>query len=158
VLRRRRVRVLTGVRGSNRLALAALVGLLVAGILGMHALATHGTPAAATAGSGSVAVPVAEHVAELHGEAHRDHAGTNAAVAGSPRPGPGSGHDMGSMVMLCVAMLAAAAVTLLVLLVGGSRGPLLPAAFAPAPVPARAPRWVHSTGPPHEWAFSVVRC
>ncbi|MDT0185945.1 DUF6153 family protein [Microbacterium sp. ARD31] len=147
VRRRRRVRVLTGVRGSGRLPLAALVGLLVAGILGMHALATHGTPAAVTASSGNVAVPVAGHAAELHGEAHRDHEGTTTG-----------NHDMGSMVMLCVAMLAAAAVTLLVLLVGGSRGPLLPGAFEPAPVPARAPRWVRSTGPPHEWAFSVVRC
>jgi hypothetical protein len=130
----------------------------------MHALATHGTPTAATAGSGSVVVPVAGHAAELHGEAHRDHAGTTTgAVAGSPRPDPGSGrdmgsHDMGSMAMLCVAMLAAAAVTLLVRLVGGLRRPLLPAAFAPACVRVRAPRWVRSTGPPPQCAFSVVRC
>lgn len=158
VLGRRHLRVLTGVRGSNRLALVTLVGLLVAGILGMHALATHGSPGAASAGSGSVAAPVPGHAAELHGEAHGDHAGTTGAVEESPRPRPGSGHDMGSMVMLCVAMLAAAGVTLLVLLVGGLRRHALPAAFAPARVRARAPQWVRSTGPPPQCAFSVVRC
>ena len=70
----------------------------------------------------------------------------------------GSGHDMSSMVMLCVVMLAAAALTLLALLAAGFVRPLLPAAFKPAPVRERVLQWMRDTGPPAVWAFSVVRC
>ena len=60
--------------------------------------------------------------------------------------------------MLCVVMLAGAALTLLVLLVVSVRRPLLPASFAPAVVPARVLEWVRGTGPPPVWRFSVIRC
>jgi hypothetical protein len=65
---------------------------------------------------------------------------------------------MASMVMLCVVMLAAAALTLLLVLAAGVIRPLLPAAFEPAVVSERAVQWVRGTGPPHEWQFSVIRC
>ena len=82
---------------------------------------------------------------------------TSGAHTGSD-PGSGSGHDMGTMAMLCVVMLAAAALTLLVLLAVRVVRPLLPSAFHPAAAPARALQWVRGTGPPHVWAFSVIRC
>ena len=149
---RRSLRVLPAVPLGGRTALAALVGALVVGILGMHSLASHGSPAvpptaaatthssdttmAATSSEGPHARP--DHD-QAHGQAH------------------GQGHGM-SMVMLCVVMLAAAALTLLAMLVAGFVRPLLPDAFRPAVVRARAPQWVRGSGPPHEWAFSVIRC
>ena len=65
---------------------------------------------------------------------------------------------MAGMVMLCVVMLAAAALTLLVVLAARLFRPLLPAAFMPAAVRERALQWVRGTGPPYEWQFSVIRC
>jgi hypothetical protein len=161
------LRVRTAARLSSRGALAALVGLLVVGILGMHALATHGTPAT-PAGAATMAMPTATsgHQGAMTSDdslhAHEHPADTTTAPAGSPggSPGavPGSGHDLGDMVMLCVAMLAAAAVTLLLLLAVRIIGALLPAAFQPAAARVRARQWVRGTGPPHVWAFSVIRC
>ena len=60
--------------------------------------------------------------------------------------------------MLCVVMLAAAALTLLALLATGFFRRLQPEAFMPAAVRERALQWVHDNGPPHEWQFSVIRC
>jgi hypothetical protein len=65
---------------------------------------------------------------------------------------------MAGMVMLCVVMLAAAALTLLVVLAAALFRPLLPAAFMPAAVRERTFQWVRGAGPPHEWQFSVIRC
>lgn len=160
----------TGGRG----AVAALVGALVLGILGMHALANHGAPAAAgTASStmsmtGTAAVTSAHEAAMASGDSHDGHAHSTAtkssmaapgaSVEAGDDPGPGSGHGMASMVMLCVVMLAAAALTLLTLIATGFLRRLQPAAFMPAAVLERALRWVRGTGPPHEWQFSVIRC
>ena len=65
---------------------------------------------------------------------------------------------MANMVMLCVVMLAAAALTLLVLLSVRFARQVLPAAFQPAALRADALAWVRGTGPPYAWQFSVIRC
>lgn len=144
-----------GARGRGWLVL--LVGALVAGIFGMHALGSHGTPgpaarpatdvtsgavASSTAAMTTMTTPGVRDGAASLGDAHMAH----------------EGHDTTSMVVLCVVMLAAAAVTLLVLLAGGLVRALLPDTFAPAAVRARARPWVRGAGPPPEWQFSVIRC
>ena len=163
----RLLRVPTAARPGGRTALAAFVAALVVGILGMHALAIHGTtPATASADASSVAMtggmPAPEPTASgdpHHGQAHAVTSGASTSAADDEADtGSGSGHDMGTMAMLCVVMLAAAALTLLVLLAVRIARPLLPAAFHPAAAPARALQWVRGTGPPHVWAFSVIRC
>ena len=153
---------------SARTALAAFVGALVVGILGMHALATHGTtPTPAVAAASSMALTGTTHARDATMNAGGPSAGhdhSTASDAGSDvlnsaaHTGTGSGHDMRTMVMLCVVMLAAAALTLLVLLAVRIVRPLLPAAFHPAVALPRAAEWVRGTGPPHVWAFSVIRC
>jgi hypothetical protein len=55
-------------------------------------------------------------------------------------------------------MLAAAALTLLVLLAVGFVRRVLPTTFQPAAVRAQALQWVRGTGPPYVWQFSVIRC
>jgi hypothetical protein len=152
----------------GRTALAALVGALVVGILGMHALASHGNPAAHAASSStlsSAGMPADHDAAMAAAESHAGHAHAAAAAGASAQgastdmdAGASSGHGMNTMVMLCVVMLAAAALTLLVRLAGGPFRPLLPAAFKPAAVRERVLRWVRGTGPPPVWAFSVIRC
>lgn len=102
------------------------------------------------------------------GDSHDGHAHSTAtqspiaapgsSVEDGADPGSGSGHGMASMVMLCVVMLAAAALTLLALLATGFLRRLQPEAFMPVAVRERALQWVHDTGPPHEWQFSVIRC
>ena len=156
------LRVPTALSLRGRATLGALVVALVVGILGMHALASHGTPATA-ATSASVSDVSSAHIAAMStGASHEGHHAADVrasdrmvAEAGADS---GSWHHQSSMVMLCVVMLAAAALTLLVLLVVGLIRPLLPAAFLPAAVRARARQWVRGTGPPHEWQFSVIRC
>lgn len=166
---RRPLRVLTAARPSGRTALAAVVAALVVGILGMHALATHGTTpatASAAAAASSMAMtggmPAPEPTTSGDSHQGREHAVTSgastSAADNAADTGSGSGHDMGTMAMLCVVMLAAAALTLLVLLAVRIVRPLLPAAFHPAAAPARTLQWVRGTGPPHVWAFSVIRC
>jgi hypothetical protein len=170
---RRNLRVPTAARLSGRTALAAFVAALVVGILGMHALGTHGTttaPAPATASSTATtgAMPAHESMTSGDSSPAHDHAAvssasTSATTSGADTEaeadaGSGSGHDMGAMAVLCVVMLAAAALRFLVLLAVRIVRPLLPAAFHPAAAPARALPWVRGTGPPHVWAFSVIRC
>ncbi len=166
---RRFLRVPAAARPSGRTALAGLVVALVVGILGMHALASHGTPAAPAAASSAMSMPgmTAGHDAAMpSGDLHaaRPHHASAAqfsdhsSAGSSPGAGSGSGHGMAGMVMLCVVMLAAAGLTLLAVLAAGLLRPLLPVAFMPAAVRARALQWVRGTGPPHEWQFSVIRC
>ena len=163
---RRHLRVPLVARLTGRTALATLVAALVMGILGMHALASHGTPAAATALTDASAMSMpgtnsAHHAALTSAEVHEVHpcvvtaTGTSMSGVG---PDSGSEHGIASMVMLCVVMLAAAAPTWLVLLVAGVLRPLLPAAFWPAAAPQRALRRLRGAGPPSAWQFSVIRC
>lgn len=165
------LRVPTAARPAKRTVLAGLVAALVLGILGMHALATHGTPAPATAAASSTTTNgmrstsgTGTHDAAMaSGGSHEPHAHPAADVQSSPVASvdgtpAGSSHHMNTMVMLCVAMLAAAALTLLVLLAVRILRPLLPAAFLPAAVRERTRQWVRHTGPPAVWKFSVIRC
>lgn len=163
---RRSLRARAAVPSSGaRTAVAALVSALVVGILGMHALASDGTAAAAPAASSSMTGMSSAHEAAMaSGDSHDEHAhAANAqpplAAAGTGADSnPGSGHDMANMVMLCVVMLAAAALTLLVLLAVRFVRTVLPAAFQPAAMRAHALQWVRGTGPPYVWQFSVIRC
>lgn len=162
---RRFLRVRAAARPGGRTALAGLVVALVVGILGMHALASHGTPAAPAAAAGAMSMPgsTAGHEAAMaSGGAYvaqsQDLPAAQLSDHASAGSGSGSGHDMAGMVMLCVVMLAAAGLTLLAVLAAGLLRPLLPVAFLPAAGRAQAPRWVRGTGPPHEWQFSVIRC
>ena len=137
--------------------LAAVVVSIVLGILGMHALSTHGVMSdmdhAAMSGDtgGATSEP-----ADGAPAGRNLTAVTDPAAAGSGEDG---GHDMGGMVMLCAAMLAATAAALLLLTLGTRRTPrfwaLLPTATT------STTRWVTSrlgTGPPPVWEFSVIRC
>jgi hypothetical protein len=161
---RRVLRVLTGGRGAGRPWLAGLVAALAVGILGMHGLAGHGTPAAAAAPAASMAqmstmVTPAVHDAGMATTSHADHDSRHVSGHDSGHvSGHDSGHGTAGTVMLCVVMLAAAALTLLVVLAAGVLRPLLPDAFMPATVREQALQWVRGTGPPHEWQFSVIRC
>lgn len=169
---RRFLRVPAAARPSGRTALAGLVVALVVGILGMHALASHGTPAAPAAASSAMSMTGMTGMTAVHdaampsGDLHAARAhhasaaqlSDHASAGSSPGAGSGSGHGMAGMVMLCVVMLAAAGLTLLAVLAAGLFRPLLPVAFMPAAVRARALQWVRGTGPPHEWQFSVIRC
>lgn len=160
---RRFLRVRAAARSSGRTAPAVLVAGLVVGILGMHALASRGTPAVPTATSSGITGSASAHAAETAsgqsriGHAHATRAKKPDATAGTNSLS-GSRHDMTSMVMLCVVVLSAAALTLLALLAGRLIRPLLPAAFMSAVVRQRSLQWVRGAGPPCEWQFSVIRC
>jgi hypothetical protein len=153
-----------GGQAGHRTALAALVAALVLGILGMHSLAIHGTPAGFSASPGVPSMAGGAAGASDSSRAHAsktDDVGLLTGKVSGDGSMQGSGHGSGdgmSMLMLCAVMLAAAALTVLVLLVVGIVRPLLPGAFHPAAVRARALQWVRGTGPPHEWHFSVIRC
>jgi hypothetical protein len=147
-----------GLRASALLVPAVLA--VVLGILGMHGLSTHGATAA-----GTPLVDTAPAAASGHATSHpTDHA---AGHPTGPSSGPAADHadqhdhgGAGSTVMLCVAMLVAAAATLVTLLVRRSWPALTRAAQAPCarrshPRPALLRI---GTGPPVAWRFSVVRC
>ena len=147
-----------GARTLTAAGLVAVVGALVLGILGMHGLHQHG---ATTPGSQPVASvsadPHAHHPAPDHTPIATDTAGISSApVVGSLSD---DRESAGDMVMLCVAMLLAAAVGVLLglrLRLIAHRAPLslMPVVRVPTfPATARA-----GTGPPAAWKFSVVRC
>lgn len=146
-----------GVRTLTTAGLAAVVAFLVLGILGMHGL---GPPGATTHTVRPIAAasldPHANHPAPDHTPVTTDAAGTG--VGGLPAT-PVDDESAREMVMVCAAMLLAAAVGALValrLVRFAYRAPLslIPAMRVPAfPVTSRA-----GTGPPAVWEFSVVRC
>ncbi|MCW2833696.1 MAG: hypothetical protein JWN68_1649 [Nocardioides sp.] len=143
--------------------LTAAVAFIVLGIIGMHALSTHGVMSMGITGHSTMTTPVGSHMTGEHGDAHGDPvtssaAGSHAGMS-STAPDGGDGHSLGSMVMLCFAMLAATAGALLLLLLGLRH---IPRVWAHRPTaPATATRWVTArlgTGPPYVWNFSVIRC
>ena len=144
------------------LALLGLVAALVAGILGMHALAGHGTPAAASAVVTAPDGHAAQEGAFAAGASHADHehgaASAHPISSSSHGDADGSGHGLGGVVVLCAAMLAAAALGLLALLVVRlvRRVRLLRLARLAARI--QPVRWARGTGPPPVWQFSVIRC
>lgn len=134
-------------------ALMGLVAVLVAGILGMHALGGHGTPAAATAVVARTGPD--PHAAHEHGAA----ASVPAISAGSTHEGADrSGHGLGGMVVLCAVMLAAAALGLPALLVVRLVRRVRLVRLARLAARIQPVRWVRGTGPPPAWQFSVIRC
>lgn len=141
--------------------LGAFVASIVLGIIGMHALSTHGVMG--TTDHSTMTSPVAAPVAAAHGDMSgaSDASTTEAVHAGvsSTAPKKGEGHSLGSMVMLCFAMLAATAGALLLLLLGLQRAPRV---WAHRPTtPTSVTKWVTArlgTGPPYVWQFSVIRC
>jgi hypothetical protein len=134
---------------------------LVLGIVGMHVLNTHGLLGGAShAAMDMPSAAAAAHMSGTHdgpADAERAAGATGAApsVVAVGDPGHGLGHTM----MLCVAMIALGAGTLLLALLGLRRVPR---------------RWVHlptmptalcksftmrlGTGPPPVWEFSIIRC
>lgn len=148
-------------RGAHRRLLLVVTAAIALGILGMHALSAppagtstvHTTVIGAGAGAGAGATPPSD--APNHGT-HGTH-GTHADSQGDDGAHGSHGDGAGHIMMLCAAMLAAAA-----LLVLGARTRGLTrwwVVLAPAVVDAIAPRPPPGgTGPPAAWRFSVIRC
>ncbi|MEO5664354.1 MAG: hypothetical protein ABIR39_13825 [Nocardioides sp.] len=137
--------------------LTAAVAAVVLGIIGMHALSTHGVMG--TTDHSTMTSPVSSLLDGAHDDTHGSTA-TTGAHAGLPAlPDGGDGHSPGSMVMLCFAMLAAAAGALLLLSLGLRRKPRVRThrrgvlTTVTKVVTARL-----GTGPPYVWNFSVIRC
>ena len=137
--------------------LAAAVVSIVLGIIGMHALNTHGV-------MGNTDHAMTSPATSPMTGAHAD---TSVGMSAGPETGSpagsvpdgGNGPGMGSMVMLCFAMLAATAGAFLVLLLGVRRMPRVWAHLDAAPTTVTG--WVTArlgTGPPPVWEFSVIRC
>jgi len=134
--------------------LTAAVVSIVLGIVGMHALNTHGV--ISNADHASMTSPMTSSHADMSAAPSTSNpAGVTGAAA---VPGKGNGRHVG-MVMLCVAMLAATTGALLLLTLGLRR---TPRAWAQLPtVPTTLTRWVTArlgAGPPPVWKFSVIRC
>lgn len=140
--------------------LAAVVASVVLGIIGMHALSTHGVMG--TTDHSTMTSRVAAPAAAAHGDMSgaSDTSPTRAVHAdvSSTAPKKGEGHSLGSMVMLCFAMLATAG-GLLLLVLGLRRNPRVRVHLPTAPTTVT--KWVTArlgTGPPYVWQFSVIRC
>lgn len=160
----------TTTTSDRRPAVALAVGVvaIVLGILGMHALVTHGVMAGETHDlsgmSGADAMSdMALSDTATSGAARTDPAMFHTAMAGSVPAvavaGGGDHHDMGTMVMLCVAMLAAGAGFFLLIGLALRRCPRPWPLFRATEL--RGPpsfTWRLGTGPPPVWQFSVIRC
>ena len=134
--------------------LAAAVVSIVLGIVGMHALNTHGVTG--NTDHTTMASPMTGAHAGMSPDMSAGQATSNPAGLVSD---DGNGPSMGSMVMLCFAMLAATAGALLLLLLGVRRMPRVWAHLPTAPTTVN--RWVtarYGSGPPPVWEFSVIRC
>lgn len=140
--------------------LASVVASIVLGIIGMHALSTHGIMGSTD--HSTMTSPIAAPMTGAHGDMSgslTSPAPEGPAGVVTTAPDSGDGHHMGTIVMLCLAMLAATAAALLLVLVGLRRRPRV-WAHRPA-IPTTVTRWVtarHGTGPPYVWNFSVIRC
>ncbi|MCW2737931.1 MAG: hypothetical protein JWN97_2575 [Nocardioides sp.] len=141
--------------------LPVVVASLVLGIIGMHALSTHGV--LGNTDHSAMTSPVTSPGTGGHGDMSTGSLAslTEVAPAGmaSTAPDGGDGHSLGSMVMLCFAMLATTAAALLLLLLGLRHKPRV---WAHRPTALTSvTRWVTArlgTGPPYVWTFSVIRC
>ena len=139
--------------------LTAAVASIVLGIMGMHALSTHGVMGMGITDHSTLTSPMTEAHGDAHGELVMSPASGEHAAMSSAAPHDGRGHDMSGLVLLCLAMLSATAGALLVLILGLRRRPRT---WAYRLVTAAAvTRWVTArlgTGPPYVWQFSVIRC
>ncbi len=144
--------------------LVTVVGVLM-GLLGMHAL-TAPSISHDTAPAAGLAAPAATHDGTANGShatigGHATSTGeTNAGAAARSAPAEDTGghgsHSPGSMLMMCLAVLAVALSLLWPLLRALDTGSLR----LPRPTGARLPtRHLRlGTGPPPAWQFSVIRC
>lgn len=132
--------------------LATMVVAIVLGVLGMHGIDGHGV---------SLQGPMA-HAADADTSTAPAMAGHDTALGAAVTSNDvhPAGDGMGGTVMVCVAMLAGAAMVLLAVLVRRGRLPKVWAVLEPAgrvrrvvPVVLRS-----GTGPPAVWRFSVIRC
>jgi hypothetical protein len=160
-----RVRPLLGARVRPGLR-APVVVAIVLGILGMHGISAHGADLHGSLTRADSATPAAavmadpEPVAVHNADAHSAGGASSSEAAGHPAGHSDGTEGMGGTVMMCVAMLAGAAVALLTLLVRRGRLPAVWAILGPAgrfrvAVPAVLRL---GTGPPAVWRFSVIRC
>lgn len=143
--------------GSIPALLAAAVVSIVLGIVAVHALNTHGVMS--NTDHATITSPMTGSYADMSaGSATSDPAGAT-ANGSTAVPDRGNGHNMGGIVMFCVAMLAAAAGALLLLTLGLRRSPRV---WAPLPTAfTTVSRWVTArleAEPPPVWEFSVIRC
>lgn len=118
---------------------ASAVAAVALGLLGMHVLLPHGTHGDAVAG----------HAASAHTAAHVD--------AEAPVEAP-AGETVDAAVLCAVLLLTAAVTGLLLRALGRVPGGWRVArgTASPPTLAARSPR--RASGPPPEWAYSVVRC
>ena len=140
--------------------LAAGVVAIVLGIVGMHALNTHGLMSDTDHATMTMTGPATGSPADMSVGAATNETSAVTATVLTAAPDGGNGRGMGDMVMLCAAMLAAAAVTLLLLLALTRRIPR-PWTAARTRVTVRVTNGVTArlgTGPPPVWEFSVTRC
>ncbi|MFC7358793.1 hypothetical protein [Nocardioides astragali] len=129
---------------------------IVIGLFGMHVLSHHGMPHEQT-----TAAPIstsAAHADGGHSTTRAEDPARTAPVHGAGDAGA-TGHSLGDLLMLCVAMLAAVSTLLGLYALGGrTHRPwaiLRPAATHVRPALRLAPT---GTGPPPVWQFSVIRC
>jgi hypothetical protein len=158
-----RIRLLLGSRVLPGF-LAPVVVAIVLGILGMHGIDAHGVNLHGPVTHAASATPTAP-VAAGHDPAAVRVASNDAHSAGQATRHASSQSDdqtggLGGSVMLCVAMLAGAAVALLAVLVRRGRLPKVWALLDPAGrLRAVVPAVLRvGTGPPAVWRFSVIRC
>lgn len=147
--------------GRRPVLLAAVLAVLF-GILGMHALNNHGAMAGpASAGAGhqmssmsAMAGAATDTVAVAAGKQAGHLVAPVAAAASNSTDGD---HGPVGMLMLCLAMLVAVAITIAVVLRSGK-----PLGWLARPRWSRTLQWPRtarrSTGPPPTWEFSVIRC
>lgn len=151
-------------RARARLGLVVAVAAIVLGILGMHALTTHGT-SHHPGMSGMTAMPELPGTAPMNstesmsvtGHQHATAPYTAALTPATAATGDSHGGQTGSMIMLCAVMLAAAASAALLLAL---RHTTTTWRTIPPYVRAVLTRTTarRATGPPPVWEFSVIRC
>ena len=167
-----------GTRPSGRLmarpVMVAAVVAVALGLLAMHAISLHGvchqpTLAAVTSamtpemGHPALAASHQHAAVSSHDEPSVHAVGDDTRTGVAPPSGaaaPTAGdRGLGHVVLLCVAMLAAAAGTLLALRSLIRRVPRVWAVLRRAPG-RRITGWLTptGTGPPPVWKFSVIRC
>jgi hypothetical protein len=145
--------------GGDRAGWTALVAVVVLGIIGMHAIGLHGSqhadPGALAASS---AMPVmGAHAAIVEAQGQVDVAVMNRGED-APLVSPVDlGHSMAGMAMLCIAVLAGAALARM--LIRSHRGSSVPPRKRVMTSTRVARRTdARQKGPPLVWAFSVIRC
>ena len=145
--------------GGDRAGWTALVAVVVLGIIGMHAIGLHGSQ---HADPGALAASPAMPMMGAHSAIVEAHGQVDAAVMdlgkGAPSTSPFDlGHSMAGMAMLCIAVLAGAALALMLIRSHrGSSVPLRKRVMTSTRVARRTE--ARQKGPPPVWAFSVIRC